>query len=420
LNIPGYSIGRKVAENSIEACYEIAKNQGNSKDELMLKVVKIDQIPPSYHEEIENRLHREFRCGKTQSNHVFRSYEYGKVGRNPFIIIDDFLKRNFSQNLGNPMNIGQLNSLAKQVLTGLKDIHELDIIHRNLNPEALFYSADGRVRLVDFSIAGLEHSHLTQVSDFDILKKIVRNKPYQAPEHFNSKFPLDITKPTTDLFAFGVLFYQILTGQYPFGAWSEKSGYEQYMKNLASGKYEDPINHFPATPDYWLAIFEKTLHPNYKKRFSSAIEILSLLPDNQTESAPSNAFGLKFVGGEEIGRLVDLEKLASASKKNRLLIGYDEDSQNPANDISLKEYLTSYVSRKHATLSFDADQQLWRIHDGQEWEDHSGILQYKSSTNGTYLDGQLVSKEGRALQAGNQIQIGSATMVFDLINRQPT
>lgn len=97
--------------------------------------------------------------------------------------------------------------LAVQVVEGLKAAHDVGVIHRDLKPQNIMVTQDGRVKILDFGIAGVLDS-----SDHTQTQSIVGSPKYMAPEQIQGQ-RLDVR---TDLYALGAIFYFMLTGREAF------------------------------------------------------------------------------------------------------------------------------------------------------------------------------------------------------------
>jgi len=117
---------------------------------------------------------------------------------------------------------GQLSPLkatnyASQIARGLAAAHERGIVHRDLKPENLFITTDGRVKILDF---GLAHRYAEAPADVGSRATQLATEPgtiigtplYMAPEQLVG----ETATTQSDLFAFGVIVYEMLTGQHPF------------------------------------------------------------------------------------------------------------------------------------------------------------------------------------------------------------
>ena len=147
----------------------------------------------------------------------------GSALRHPNIVrVDDFLEHegvpyiameyaergSLRAYVGTTSTVQVLN-LLEQVLAGLAHAHDAGIIHRDLKPENLLLAGNGVVKIADFGIA----KALGRVSErFTDTGVTVGTPAYMAPEQATGK---DIG-PATDLYALGVVTYELLSGSVPF------------------------------------------------------------------------------------------------------------------------------------------------------------------------------------------------------------
>ena len=101
---------------------------------------------------------------------------------------------------------GRVRQIARQIAAGLASIHAGEIVHRDLKPENIFVCDDGRVVLLDFGVARfLDYTSLTEHGQF------IGSLKYAAPEQLRNE-----VEPATDLWALGVVMYEMLAGRRPF------------------------------------------------------------------------------------------------------------------------------------------------------------------------------------------------------------
>jgi len=120
---------------------------------------------------------------------------------------------------GGPLFQRKALDYALQVAHGLGAAHEKGIVHRDLKPENIFVTTDGRVKILDFGLAKLLQPEGDSL-DTDLPTRKLRTDPgtvigtvsYMSPEQVRAR-PLD---HRTDIFSFGVIFYEMLTGRRAF------------------------------------------------------------------------------------------------------------------------------------------------------------------------------------------------------------
>lgn len=123
-----------------------------------------------------------------------------------------------------PLSIRNVRSIIGQVLDGLQAIHAAGIIHRDIKPQNVLIGHDGRARLTDFGVARTE-SDVNMTSAGTTLGTSAYMSPEQAQGH-------RVTE-ATDLYAVGVMVYEMLTGYLPFNAPTAAAMMLEHIQNDA-------------------------------------------------------------------------------------------------------------------------------------------------------------------------------------------
>ena len=149
-------------------------------------------------------------------------------------------------------------SIITQVLSALGFAHQNGIVHRDVKPSNIMVLNSGEVKVADFGIARIDASEFTIVGD------LLGTPAYMAPEQFAGA-PVD---KRTDLFAAGVILFEMLTGVKPFRG---KSITEiiSFMENRGP---EDIRALNPAVPDSLKRVITKALAFDPARRYDDAAE----------------------------------------------------------------------------------------------------------------------------------------------------
>ena len=119
----------------------------------------------------------------------------------------------------NGLNVNQALRYAVQIADALARAHGGGVIHRDLKPGNIMVTPDDRVKLLDFGIAKLVHRDdataqdaTRTMADLTAQGLVVGTTRYMAPEQARGQ-PVD---PRADIFSFGAVLYEMVTGQYAF------------------------------------------------------------------------------------------------------------------------------------------------------------------------------------------------------------
>ncbi len=157
---------------------------------------------------VAERFRREGQIiAKLDHPNIIKVYEQGERDGIRYIVMEYFEGKPINEYLRDK-DWGQNLIVLLQVCSALTYAHDQGIIHRDIKPANILVSKSGAVKLLDFGIA---HYEVTP-SDFDKAQMIMGTPKYMAPELRNGA---DQASPASDLYAFGVMCYEILTGQAP-------------------------------------------------------------------------------------------------------------------------------------------------------------------------------------------------------------
>ncbi len=153
---------------------------------------------------------------------------------------------------------------AVQILRALQHAHDKGIVHRDIKPQNIMLLSDGTIKVTDFGIARLSRSEMRVTMDS---KKAIGTVHYISPEQARG----EITDEKTDLYAVGVVLYEMLTGRLPFEADNAVS--VAIMQMQSEPTMPRLINE--DIPEGLEQITLKAMQKDAEKRYQSAAEMLS-------------------------------------------------------------------------------------------------------------------------------------------------
>ena len=154
--------------------------------------------------------------------------------------------------------------------------HKNNVIHRDLKPQNIFLSKDGRVRVLDFGIA-----KMTAVSDLTKTGVSLGTPEYMAPELFAGSS----SDPRTDLYSLGIILFEMIAGRPPFQGDSIAELFTTHLRTPVPNIQD----YNPNTPVWLKDAIEKLLEKNPVNRYQCVEELLLDLKQKQVaqKSMPS-------------------------------------------------------------------------------------------------------------------------------------
>ena len=171
--------------------------------------------------------------------------------------------------------VAEAVEMSVQIVSALNAAHGAGIIHRDVKPENIMIRADGYVKVLDFGLAKLTDIERPDENAVTLLQAVSRTgmimgtAKYMSPEQARAK-QID---SRTDIFSFGIVLYEMLTGQPPF------SGDSTADVIVSILQYDPPsVRSMNAeTPSELNAVVKKALSKDPAERYQTAGELLSEL-----------------------------------------------------------------------------------------------------------------------------------------------
>jgi eukaryotic-like serine/threonine-protein kinase len=245
-----------------------------ARDTRLQRDVAIKVLPSLYAGDSDRlrRFEQEARAAAALNHpNILAVHQLGTYEGAPYLVSELLEGGTLRQQLvRGPMPFRKAVDAAVQVARGLAAAHEKGIVHRDLKPENLFLTKDGRIKILDFGLAKLVQSSLlygqseatASITEAGIVMGTVG---YMAPEQVSGQ----TADHRTDIFAFGSVFYEMLSGKRAF----QKPTSAETMSAILN---EDPPGLSQITPNLAPAlqrVVHRCLEKNPEQRFQSASDL---------------------------------------------------------------------------------------------------------------------------------------------------
>ncbi|MFS2215874.1 serine/threonine-protein kinase [Massilia cellulosiltytica] len=176
---------------------------------VALKTIRHELLDGLQEADIVARFRNEAQAsGRLVHPNIVAVYDFGAYGETTYIAMEyvDGTPLNAFLVKDVPMDLAASITCITQLLRALDYAHARGVVHRDIKPANILITGDAQVKITDFGIAKIESSTLTQVG------AVIGTPSYMSPEQFKG----ETVDGRSDLFAVGIVLYQMLTGVRPF------------------------------------------------------------------------------------------------------------------------------------------------------------------------------------------------------------
>jgi len=237
-----YRIVREIGRGGMGVVYLAEDN--------LERQVALKTLPPilGADNQLRERLRREAHAAAT-INHpaVATVYVLDEIDGH-LVIVSEYVEGDTLRTLlsRGAMDSTHAHALAVEIAGALAAAHRARVIHRDLKPENIIVTPAGRIKVVDFGIAHIEAPEQARLT---VPGMMLGTPAYMAPEQLAG----GVVTPRADVYAFGIVFSEMLTGQHPLAG--------------------------PAglIPPRFAAIIQRCMNPDPNERYASGSELLAAL-----------------------------------------------------------------------------------------------------------------------------------------------
>jgi non-specific serine/threonine protein kinase len=225
---------------------------------VAVKVVSVESLS----QESKARLLDEARAaGKLNHPNIATIYDAGEEGGQTYIVME--LVKGDTLSSHHPDSLKEILAIVQQINAALAHAHSKGIIHRDLKPDNVILAQDGTVKLMDFGLARPAASQLT------IEGGLEGTAHYISPEQALGQE----VDGRADLYALGVMLYELVTGQLPF----EGEGPLEVIAKQIHGQVTPPRMVNPELPAELENLIMKLMEKNPADRFANAEQLAAAL-----------------------------------------------------------------------------------------------------------------------------------------------
>jgi serine/threonine protein kinase len=267
--------------------------------------------------------------GKLQHPNIVAIYDYGEHESRPYIAME-FVEGHTLQHYVREGSLALIRKIEVmyQVAGAMAVAHGHGIVHRDIKPANIMITAEGVAKVMDFGLARLsESSGVTRQGD------VIGTIAYMAPELFNG----NIADARSDIYAYGSLFYELLSGRPPFSAASPA----ELMYRITTSNPEPLRALVPDCPEDLETIIQRSLARDPDFRYQRFEEVQFDLEPILHHLRSEKAIGLI----EQVRKSVyagDLDHAQSGVREVLELDPYNKDARQ------LRDHIGSIVRTRDA------------------------------------------------------------------------
>ena len=169
---------------------------------------------------------------------------------------------------GKRPSIVTIVATARELASAVASAHAKGITHRDLKPENVMRTRDGRIKVLDFGLARVEAGPggIAATLTAPLPGGIAGTPAYMSPEQIEGR----TAGPAADVFAFGVLMYEWISGRHPFLAGSQLATLARVLDSTP-----DPLTAHAQVPKWLSDVIDRCLRKPVHERYASAAELLT-------------------------------------------------------------------------------------------------------------------------------------------------
>jgi serine/threonine-protein kinase len=259
---------------------------------VAIKTVRLlDHSDPEAQEGLERFKREAQAAGRLSHPNIVGVYDYGETEETAYIVMEFVEGQSLKERLDarERFAVAETVRIMEQILAGLQFSHDSGVVHRDIKPGNVMLAKGGRVKLADFGIARIESSVMTQDGT------MLGTPAYMSPEQLMAQ----AVDARSDLYAAGVVLYQLLTGERPF-----EGGLTAIIHKALNTVPPRPSEISVTAPAALDAVVARAMSKRPSDRYPDADAFARALRDAFEAPAPAPADATIIMAGDDDATLV--------------------------------------------------------------------------------------------------------------------
>jgi DNA-binding NarL/FixJ family response regulator len=256
IEVPGYSIVKEIATSNFSAVF-LARSERLRRN-VVLKVMTRGESERELGD--AERFQREYEIISSITHRAIAEiHDFGSQPGHLYLAMEYFPCGDLRDRLRNPLSVDESLYYLRAIAEALRVIHVFGILHRDLKPANVMLREDNSPVLIDF---GLARRSLDEIGNTGV-GQVLGSPYYISPEQAQGQ-RVDVR---TDLYSLGVMFYEMLTGQRPYGGRSAVAIMTQHTNSPVPSLPESTVTQQP--------LLDRLMAKRPSARYASADELLA-------------------------------------------------------------------------------------------------------------------------------------------------
>jgi eukaryotic-like serine/threonine-protein kinase len=256
IDVPGYSILKEIATSNFSSVF-LARSERLRRN-VVLKAMKRGESEREMGD--AERFQREYEIISSITHRAIAEiYDFGSQPGHLYLAMEYFPCGDLRDRLRNPLSVDESLYYLRAIAEALRVIHVFGILHRDLKPANVMLREDNSPVLIDF---GLARRSIDEVGTTGV-GQVLGSPYYISPEQAQGQ-RVDVR---TDLYSLGVMFYEMLTGQRPYGGRSAVAIMSQHTSS--------PVPSLPESTAMQQPLVDRLMAKQQSDRYASADELLA-------------------------------------------------------------------------------------------------------------------------------------------------